>query len=174
MASWHNCNCVLANLSLISTNDVLSQSQGKNEGFVPRVVCSPATHTTEPPESTKQHAVTLCHFYNAGLNSELSLPTPYIMTFRTVPSILGKRGLLELYNTTSRRPSLLTSQRCLPTSFGVRSYTTVDQGSKQDTPPPPSLTLQKQNKPRMRSPRLLLPRKDHHLSMVPRYLMPRL
>lgn len=141
ITSWHNCRQVLANLSRISTNDVLPQSKTKGLFHVLRY--SQATHTTHQPEFTEQNAVTHCNFDNAGLNSELPLPIPYTMTLRTVPSILGKRGLLELYNTTTRRPSLLTTQRCLATSYGVRSYATVDQDSRQQTPPPPKFDSSK-------------------------------
>lgn len=58
------------------------------------------------------------------------------MTLRVVPSILGKRGLRELYGTTTRRPPLLATQRCLPVPYSARYYATVEEDSKRDAAPP--------------------------------------
>ncbi|KAK5064858.1 hypothetical protein LTR84_000692 [Exophiala bonariae] len=65
------------------------------------------------------------------------------MTLRVVPSVLGKRGLRELYGTATRRPSLLAAQRCLPTPYGVRFYATVEEDSKRETYPPPNFDASK-------------------------------
>lgn len=69
------------------------------------------------------------------------------MTLRVVPSILGKRGLRELYGTTTRRPSLLATQRCLPAAYSARFYATVEEDNKREATPPPNFDSSKAKQP---------------------------
>ncbi|KEF60795.1 uncharacterized protein A1O9_02357 [Exophiala aquamarina CBS 119918] len=69
------------------------------------------------------------------------------MPLRVVPSILGKRGLRELYGTTTRRTPLRATQRCLPVPYGSRFYATVEENARPNATPPPNFDPSKAKQP---------------------------